>query len=201
MAKASIPAGITPEQFVDIKNFLANVLEELGTAAPRARPMWASCRLNESRDDVSPIFVGWVEHPLLRQQRIRRNEPDPGLFRFGDDHYSQIYEECVNEPGVVKKRDWKRDLRDPVKGRWMFNANKSSVEAGVMYRRSIGIAVDSRSIGTLNVGFAGKPNGADRKIATVMKKWASPDYEFVSYLRDNFELAGPPAGKRTARRR
>jgi len=193
MARVKIPGGVTPEHFLEINNLLVQFLKDVKEVARNARPMWASCRLNESRDDISPVFVGWVEDDSLRERRLKRNEPHPGLFRFGDDHYSEVFEDCVKQPGVVKKRDWKQDLDHPVKGQWMVNAKKISVGMGVMYRRSIGIKVEKCAAGTINVGFAGDPTKVDGAVGRVLKKWAGPNSELVSYLRDQFELRGPKA--------
>lgn len=188
MAKARIPGGITAETFLEIRNLLNRVLQDIDTTT-RAEPKWVSTRLNETgRDDLSPYFVGWVEHKDLIDKRVRVNDPDPGLYRFGDDRYSQIYEDCLKNPGVVQKRDWTKDV-----DKWIQGAKTLSVKAGVMYRRSIGIKVDGRCVGTLNVGI-GKVLDAntDREVEQALKKWAEDSTSgLVRYLRDNFELGGP----------
>ena len=52
-------------------------------------------RLNESGKPFPlPIFVGWVESEDVRARREDWNHPDPGLQRFGDDIYSEIYGEA-----------------------------------------------------------------------------------------------------------
>jgi hypothetical protein len=191
MAKAKIPAGVTPEHFLEIDNFLNQFLSDVKRIARATRPMWASCRLNESRQDISPVFIGWVEDDAFRELRLKKNEAHPGLFRFGDDHYSEIYEDCVKQPGVIKKRDWSDDLGHPVRGQWMVNARKLSVGMGVMHRRSIAIKIGKHAVGTINVGFQANPGKADRAIARVMKNWSHQDSPFITYLRDNFELGGP----------
>jgi hypothetical protein len=191
MARSKIPGGVTPQHFLDINNLLIQFLRDVRTAAKGVAPMWASCRLNESRDDISPVFIGWVEDASLEARRIARNQPHPGLFRFGDDHYSEIFEDCVKQPGVVKKRDWHQDLAHPVKGQWMDNAKKLSVGLGVMYRRSIGLKVHKTSVGTINIGFNRNPAKAEAAIARVMKNWSHADSALVKYLSDNFELGGP----------
>ncbi|HWP60519.1 MAG TPA: hypothetical protein VNL14_21665 [Candidatus Acidoferrales bacterium] len=202
MPKAKIPGGITPEHFLRIRSILTSFLEEMTAAAPRSKPSWASCRLNESgdnQDDISPVFVGWVEHPDLAAERVRKNEPDPGLFRFGDDHYSELFEDCIKNPGTVRKRNWHRDLKDPVRGKWMATAKKQSIEAGIMFRRSIGLIADGRAVGTLNVGFARDPAPEDRKIAATLKRWAREDHEPLLTLREHFILTGPKLSGRASR--
>jgi hypothetical protein len=191
MARAKIPGGVTPEHFLEINHLLIRFLMNVKDVAKGAAPMWASCRLNESRDDISPVFVGWVEDTALERRRIAKNQPHPGLFRFGDDHYSEIFEDCVKHPGVVRKRDWHQDLADPVRGQWMDNAKKISVGMGVMYRRSIGIKVERWCAGTINIGFDKNPARVDSSVARVMKNWANPNSPLVRYLRDNFDLGGP----------
>lgn len=191
MARAKIPGGVTPEHFLEINNFLGQFLQDVKDVAKGAKPMWASCRLNESRDDISPVFIGWVEDDSLKERRLKRNEPHPGLFRFGDDHYSEIFDDCVKHPGVIKKRDWKRDLAHPVRGQWMNNAKMLSVGLNVMYRRSIGIKGQKSAVGTINVGFDADPSKVDGAVGRVMKKWAGRSSALVGYLRDHFELGEP----------
>ncbi|MBI4523143.1 MAG: hypothetical protein HY695_04935 [Deltaproteobacteria bacterium] len=190
MPMAMIPGGITTDHFIKVREYLDQMIKEI-EAIKGTKPGWASCRLNESRNDISPVFVGWVETSEVANQRIQKNLADPGLYRFGDDHYSQIYEECLQDPGVLKKRDWRTDLQDSVKGLWMADAKKLSVTAGVMYRRSIGIKVNGLAVGTLNVGFIEDPVGSvDAEVGTAMRKWADPSSSLVSYLQDKFQLGG-----------
>ena len=54
-------------------------------------------RLNESDKPFPlPIFAGWVESEDVQQAREDWNHPDPGLHRFGDDIYSEIYGEALS---------------------------------------------------------------------------------------------------------
>lgn len=174
MAKVKIPAGITPEMFLEVSNLLIKALKDLESV----KGGWVTTRLNETgRKDPSPMFVGWVEHKDLEAKRIQRNEPDPGLFRFGDDHYSKIYEECLQNPGSVRKRNWNVDKPE-------LTGKTLDIKAGIMHRRSIAVKVDGGYVGTLNAGFFEDPGDtAD----STMNRWAqSPNSELVKYLQDHF---------------
>ena len=186
---AKIPGGVTPDHFIKIREFLNRILREVQDAG--TKPMWVSCRLNESRDDISPVFVGFVEHQELRDQRARKNLPDPGLYRFGDTHYSRLYEECLERPGEIVRRDWRFDQSDPLKME-DGDAKFFSQKLGVMYRRSLGIKLDNRCVGTINVGFKDNPaDETDTKVESAMRKWAiDPNSELSNYFRQNFELGG-----------
>ena len=68
MAKAKIPAGITPEMFLEVRTQLLKVLKDL----EGLKGAWVTTRLNETgRKDPSPIFVGWVEHKDLVAKRVQ----------------------------------------------------------------------------------------------------------------------------------
>ena len=174
MAKVKIPAGITPEIFLEVRNILLKVLKDLDGA----KGMWVTTRLNETgRKDPSPLFVGWVQHRDLIAKRVQNNEPDPGLFRFGDDHYSQLYEDCLQNPGSVRKRDWNVDERE-------HSGKTLDIKAGLMHRRSIAVKLNGGYVGTLNAGFFADPGD---KVNAVMTQWAqNPNSELVKYLQDNF---------------
>jgi hypothetical protein len=186
---SKIPGGVTPEHFMKIREFLSRILRDVQDTG--AKPMWVSCRLNETREDISPVFVGFFEHQEMKEQRIRRNLPDPGLYRFGDIHYSRLYEECLQRPGEVVQRDWRVDQLDPHKME-DGDAKFFSQKLGVMYRRSLGIKVDHLCVGTINVGFKHSPETTDAEIEAVMRRWAiEHDSDLTNYLQQHFELGGP----------
>lgn len=188
MAKRKIPGGITVEDFIWIRDCLRGILKEAGARQ-------ANVRLNETGEIAPhPFFVGWVGDAELEAARIRKNDPDPGLFRFGDDNYGKIYNETVSDgSGAIKERDWRRRGL----GEKSMAAKNLAQEAGVLYQKFIGILVDQgdlrRCIGTLTVGFAHKPNGRNKgRTESVMKKWAQdPRSKLVSFLKNNYELGGP----------
>jgi len=176
MAKATVPAGITPEIFIEVRDLLLKVLKDLGPV----KGAWVTTRLNETgRKDPSPLFVGWVQHKDLIDKRMNRNEPDPGLFRFADDHYSKVYEECLQNPGVVVKRDW--DVDPPE-----LTGKTLDIKAGLRHRRCVAVKVNGGFVGSLNAGFFQDPGSqADPK----MLHWAqNPGSEFVKYLQDHFQF-------------
>jgi len=176
MAKVKVPAGITPEIFIEVRNVLLKVLKDLEPV----KGAWVTTRLNETgRKDPSPIFVGWVQHQDLIAKRIQRNEPDPGLFRFADDHYSKVYEECLQNPGAVTKRDWTVDPPE-------LTGKTLDIKAGLRHRRCIAVKANGGYIGTLNAGFFSDPGAkADPK----MTHWAqNSGSELIKYLQDRFQF-------------
>lgn len=190
----TIPGGIEPEDFIQIRNHLENCLEQIATTGSQV--LWVSCRLNESGEkNPSPYFVGWVENKETRDERIRRNDPDPGLYRFGDDYYSEIYEECINNPNNIIRID--EDARQIIGKRdsmkWLAGAKSLSVKAGARYRMSIAIKVDNQCVGTLNAGFSSGP--AD-SVDSIMVEWAqnSSKSKLVQYLKHPQYDFGGPAG-------
>ncbi|TAK01729.1 hypothetical protein EPO44_08875 [bacterium] len=167
-----IPGEITLDEFREIRDCLVKVLTALKSAAQGADPIWVSCRLNESDvKDPSPYFVGWVEDTKAKDERVRRNDPEPGLYRFGDDYYSQIYEECLKNPVTVIGIN---EVDQKIIGKtdrmlWLSGARSIAFKSGGRYRRSIAIKVGNRCVGTLNAGFRNDPGaGADG----TLKDWA-----------------------------
>ena len=184
-----IPGSITVEIFVKIRGFLGQILKELeATGAKRV-----VTRLNRSDSTKpAPYFVGIMEDSELVTRRAARNEPDAGLFRFGDDNPSEVYNETVcNPPGKMIQRNWKTKDYEEKSG----NAKALSHEIGCDYQRFIAIRVPvagdkHQNVGTITVGF--KNNPASPRVQAIMKKWAQdPNSEFVKYLRANFILNGP----------
>ncbi|MGH7845575.1 MAG: hypothetical protein ACREQW_10455 [Candidatus Binatia bacterium] len=185
----SIPGGIEVKNFVQIRKFLEQILKELKSAGAKR----VVTRLNNSNSaQPAPHFVGIVEDGDLRKLRLGRNEPDAGLFRFGDDNPSKVYNETVSNPeGEIGRRNWKgRDYAE--KG---GNAKALGHEIGCDYQRFIAIRVpvaggQHQHVGTITVGFMKDPSSP--RVQTVMKKWAqNPKSKFVKFLKDNFALGGP----------
>jgi hypothetical protein len=186
-----IPGGITVENFVDVRNYLLQILSELKAASTGA---WrVVTRLNNSdSSEPAPYFVGIVEDNNLVKTRTARNEPDAGLFRFGDDNPSKVYNETVSNPtGKMIQRNWKSKDYEEKSG----NAKALGHEVGCDHQRFIAIRVPvaggkHQHVGTITVGF--KNNPASPRVQAIMKKWAQhPNSEFVKYLRANFSLNGP----------
>lgn len=188
----TIPGDIEPEDFIQIRNHLENCLKQI--AATGSQVLWVSCRLNESGEkNPSPYFVGWVENKETRDERIRRNDPDPGLYRFGDDHYSEIYEECLNKPNSVIGIDEAAHqiIGNRDRMRWLAGAKSLSVKAGAKYRMSIAIKVDNQYVGTLNAGFSNDPANS---VDSIMVEWAqnSSKSKLVQYLKQpQYDFGGP----------
>ena len=183
MAKSTIPGGITPEHFLDIRNYLSDILE-------KTHAMAVNMRLNETGTiHPAPVFVGWVESQDLAKKRASANRPDPGLFRFADTIRSKEYTETVLARGAIRERDWRVQISQK-----SSDQKKDLPATGVMYQKLIGIMVNQRGVrrcvGALNLGFSRKPDGKVLQNAEkVMKLYANnPRSELITFLRNNFEL-------------
>jgi hypothetical protein len=187
-----IPGGITVEDFSKITGFLRQILTELqseGTGAKRV-----VSRLNNSlRNNPDPIFAGIVEDTELTKQREAQNKPDTGLFRFGDDNKSKVYDDALNDPsGNVIRRNWDQD-----RGEKSSHARRLGIDVGCNHQRFIAIRVpvgnQHQHVGTITVGFDRDPTGHESAIEKIMKKWARSDQNsaYVKFLTDNFNLSGP----------
>jgi len=183
-----IPGSITVKNFVEIRGFLEQILKELETTGAKR----VVTRLNSSDSmKPDPYFVGIVEDSELVKRRTGWNEPDAGLFRFGDANQSKVYNETVSNPtGKMIRRNWSKDYAEK-----SGNAKALGHEVGCDHQRFIAIRVPvggrkHQQVGTITASF--KNNPASPRVEAIMKKWAQhPNSEFVKYLRANFILNGP----------
>jgi hypothetical protein len=184
-----IPGGIEVKHFVEIRKFLEQILKQLKSTGARR----VVTRLNNSDSALpAPHFIGIVEDNDLRKLRIGRNEPDAGLFRFGDDNPSKVYSETVSNPeGEIITRYWKGTDYAEKGG----NAKALGHEIGCDYQRFVAIRVPVggdkyQQVGTITVGFMKNP--ASPRVQKIMKKWAQdPKSKYVKFLKANFTLGGP----------
>jgi len=188
VAKVKIPGGITAEDFLTISKHLRGVLKETNAKQ-------VVLRLNETgKDEPAPVFVGWVEDPELTEERLEKNEPDPGLFRFADTTPSTTYDKCFRNGGDPNERNWK--LPSHLKERKPKELGQAS-KAGVNYLRFIGIIGGDgnarRCVGILSAGFSEKPDDFTiEKVDKILKRWAqSSSSELVAFFKGTFELGGP----------
>ena len=180
-----IPGGIDPRHFSDLSHLLEDILKDIKDKTG-VEPVWVSSRLNETgRDDLSPVFVGWVESEDAKWRRKRGNHPDPGLYRFGDNHYSTIYEECFRYPDQVRSRNWSAQRPD-------IDSRAFGEKAyGEKYRRSIAIKVGNRYVGTLNAGFIEDP-ASGRDLDGKVKWWAQDlSSPLTDHVQRHFNLSSP----------
>jgi len=206
-----IPGGITPEIFLEITRILKYILEDIDNElkALRAsrggdyeideRPKELHIRLNESdKPFPMPLFAGWVESDDVRNKRQDWNHGDPGLVRFGDDVYSEIYGEAfryADDPANrFRHRDWERgDILEKRSGE-----KATDPKAGNRFQTCLAMVIDDHVIGTLVVGFRHKPDDPllDRT-QNVLGEWArdkdpksSQRNRLIDFLK-KFELGGP----------
>ncbi len=187
MAQADIPAGITPEHFIQIRKFLLEILQDIPAEQ-------AGMRLNvTNRQDPAPVVVGWVEGEILKNARIGKGDPDPGLYRFGDrGRPSDVYSACLNtdQKGVIQERNWNTQLSEKFE-----EAKAQAPKCGIKYQRFIPIMVDeggrTRCAGTITVGFLQKPDSSIiHKADEILKSRAQDKSHITNFLKDNFRLGG-----------
>ena len=202
-----IPGSITVEDFLAITNLLREILQdidnELGALGAKndEKPKELHIRLNESDKPFPlPIFAGWVESEDVQQTRQDWNHPHPGLHRFGDDVYSEIYGEALNYADADPKehfryRDWARsELLEKRAGE-----KATDPKAGNTFQTCLAMVIEGRATGTLVVGFRGRPNDQLlQRAQQVLGEWAREDYpkssprrgSLIDFLK-KFEIGGP----------
>jgi hypothetical protein len=209
-----IPGGITPEDFLEITEILRRILRDLDQELrnPRAtranndgRPKELHIRINESDKPFPfPVFAGWVEADDVRRTREDWNHPDPGLHRFGDDVYSEIYGEAFRFANHPKRNEHFR-FRDWEKGELLEKRSGEKAtdpKAGNRFQTCLAIVArvggQLRAVGTLVVGFRHRPsNKSLTKTQRILREWArEPDTTdaraaLVNFLTRRFDLGGP----------
>lgn len=192
MAKGRIPGGITPEQFMQLREFLIKILDDSGAAV-------VNMRLNETGTaQIAPVFVGWVESKKMAKKREISNKPDTGLFRFADTIRSKEYTDTVLAKGSIRERDWRRQISEKD-----HDQKKVLPTSGVNYQKLIGIMVRQRGgrrcVGSLNLGFESRPRPqAARQADKIMRYFAtSPKSELIAFLKENFELGAVLVSQRS----
>jgi hypothetical protein len=208
-----IPGGITPEDFLEITRILRQILQDIdneirtlrGAACQEDdRPKELHIRLNESDKPFPlPVFAGWVESEDVQQTRRDWNHPDPGLHRFGDDVYSEIYGEAINYANDstnqgqnhFRYRDWAAsELLEKRAGE-----KATDPKAGNTFQTCLAMVIDGLATGTLVVGFRHKPDNALLdKTHQILEQWAREDEpksppqrnSLIDFLK-KFELGGP----------
>lgn len=185
-----IPFAHNSSHFVHIQNNLACVLQGVkSTSGLPAKVLWISCRLNRSKTQDMPVFVGWVEDTEAINIRLQKGQPySPVELRFGDTHPSKLYSDCLAVPlGTVVNRAWVSDQADPSSQRTGENSY------GETHRRSIPIQIDNKYVGTLNVAFLGDPDARNAEIQATLINWAQKATSpLVKYIKDNLDFSGPP---------
>jgi hypothetical protein len=204
-----IPGGITPEIFLQITELLRSILQDIdselrtlrgGAYKDDEKPKELHIRLNESdKPWPLPIFAGWVESDDVRAKREDWNHPDPGLHRFGDDVYSEIYGEAFRyanskDPNEhFRYRDWEAgEILEKRSGE-----KATDPKAGNRFQTCLAIVIGDYVNGTLVVGFRRRPDDQLlKKTQELLKEWArEPTSDkrggLIVFLSNNFQLGGP----------
>jgi hypothetical protein len=208
-SRMRIPGGITPERFARITNILRTILNDIERAIEIEqkrsrsgdnfdyRPKELHIRLNESGKPFPlPIFAGWVESTDVRRAREAWNHPDPGLHRFGDDIYSEIYGEALNYAGVAEERFRYRNWAASELLEKRAGEKATDPKAGNLFQTCLAIVAKGRAVGTLVVGFKKKPPEPLLAIARrILGEWArgtgrNRRKALLNFL-NRFDLGGP----------
>jgi hypothetical protein len=218
-----IPGSITVEHFLQITRFLERILKDIDDALralqiSRKEPYTADdepkelhIRLNESDKPFPlPIFVGWVESDDVRKTREKWNHPQPGLHRFGDDVYSEIYGEALNYANIADERFRQRDWNNQ---KWQgepeildkrAGEKATDPKAGNKFQTCLAMVIDGLATGTLVVGFRHRPNPELlNKTHEVLEQWAREEVpksapernDLIAFLQREFQLGGPHLDK------
>jgi hypothetical protein len=197
MPPAKIPGDITCHTSSSrkyrhgIDNILKRILADLHRFA-KSKEMFVNCRLNRSdqKTGPAPVCVGWAESNELKKKRKSLGLADPAIMRFGDDHLSPVYAECIcNQAIDVNMRDYSKPettVKEKVVGSRGYD-----VALGQVYRRYACIKAGGRRTGTLTVGLPNPPSNEDA-LKRALQDWAQNSKKaLVRYLEENFELGGP----------
>ncbi|HEX7232560.1 MAG TPA: hypothetical protein VF452_19375 [Candidatus Binatia bacterium] len=208
--RTRIPGGITPEDFLEITKILRTILKDIDNELKKVRgkaykdderPKELHVRLNESgKPWPLPIFAGWVESNDTREKRQDWNQPDPGLLRFGDDIFSEVYGEAfqwANDPDPenhFQYRDWGAgEILEKRAGE-----KATDPKAGNTFQTCLAIVIGELVTGTLVVGFRRRPNDRlFRRTKAVLREWAREPKSrkrrgLIDFLDRKFQLGGPP---------
>jgi hypothetical protein len=212
-----IPGSITVQDFVQITGFLDEILNDINNElrtlqtsrkesyTPGDEPKELHIRLNESDKPFPlPIFVGWVESNDVKETREKWNHPHPGLHRFGDDVYSEIYGEALNHANIEKERFRQRDWdNEPWPGEPEIldkraGEKATDPKAGNRFQTCLAMVIDGLATGTLVVGFRRRPiPELLNKTHEVLEQWAREDKSptqrkrLIDFLQKGFQLGGP----------
>jgi hypothetical protein len=204
-----IPGGITPEDFLEITKILRTILQDIDNELKKLRgkafkdderPKELHIRLNESdKPWPLPIFAGWVESDDARQRRQDWNQPDPGLLRFGDDIYSEVYGEAFryasnpDPKNHFRYRDWAAgEILEKRSGE-----KATDPKAGNTFQTCLAMVIGEIVTGTLVVGFRRRPDDPLLlRTQALLREWAREPKSkkrrgLIDFL-DKFQLGGPP---------
>jgi len=195
--RVRIPENVTSRHYDEARSILEDVLRDI-EGVVGDEPKWVSCRLNQTDvDDPKPFFLGWVENYGLKNERIRVNRQDPGLFRFLDDVAADTYSNSLTNPTRLNKQDWQktpprppRQTRPPILEELHLYLDGGYFKLPIeKFRLSIAIKAANRYAGTLNTGLTKDPGTAlDKK----MEEWGQRDSSrLVQWVEREFVLGGP----------
>lgn len=174
-----------------LQNFLLDIVEASGSGDSG---VLLNCRLNATGESkAAPVWYGWVESKEL-QKISKCSSPPTNLI--GGDRVSNIYKECYENPGEVRRRkypdDAKKDKVPDEKGKPAFSID---ARYGLNWRRYMLINAGRVKAGTVTIGFRSDPRNpaeVEARLKYLAMEASSP---LVQYLEKTFTLKGAPYSK------
>lgn len=196
-----IPEGITVDRFNDIHNTLQSILTDVnGVAGLTDAEALVIMRLNDSDTaQLVPYHVGWAENKPLEKKREALGFAHPGLKRFGDGIFSDLYKKTVDN-GHNADPFVRYTINSPAESANPFKKPKQAVEndkhhitkqLGLEYQLNIGIKVAAvnKCVGTLAIALNKEPKKQEvTDLENVMKDWAHT--KLPAFLHPQYELNG-----------
>jgi len=174
-----------------LQNFLPDILKASGGGDSG---VLLNCRLNITGESTpKPVWYGWVESKEL-QKISKCSSPPTNLI--GGDRLSNIYKECFDNPGEVRRRKYPDDAsKEKVPDQKGNPAFSIDARYGLNWRRYILINAGGVKSGTTTIGFRSEPKNPADVEARLKYLATDANSDLVKYLEKTFTLKGTPYSK------
>jgi hypothetical protein len=179
-----------------LQSLLQSLLTEIISASGNGDSgVLLNCRLNvTSESKAAPVWYGWVESKGL--QKLSKRGGNLPANVIGGDRISNVYKECYDNPGDVRRRkypdDAKKEKVPDEKGKPAFSID---ARYRLNWRRYVLIKAGSIKMGTVTVGFRSEPKKPDDVEARLKYLATDANSPLVKYLENTFTLKGASYSK------